>query len=148
MQVEKPPAHKGVHSVPPPPHTLHRPPRRQAQTAASVRGTRGGQCTHINSKTPSDEGGMRAREGTRTPFPPLKTPGTRENMRNPKQFAGDTRHSDTKSVDSNPHPAFGGAGGLPVHQMPGNLGSRVQQVDVARRDSADEAEALVRGETT
>ncbi|WAJ34394.1 hypothetical protein OUO20_05520 [Arthrobacter sp. FX8] len=52
---------------------------------------------------------------------------------------------ETKSVDSN-HTSFRGAGGLPGHRMPGNLGRNVQQVDTARGDSDDEFEALIRTE--
>jgi hypothetical protein len=51
------------------------------------------------SKNPSDEGKRRARGGTRTAFQPLQTLGTRENVRNPKQFEGCTGDSEAKGVD-------------------------------------------------
>jgi hypothetical protein len=40
----------------PPPTQPNRPPRRQPQTAANVRGTREGQCPHIKAKTPLTRG--------------------------------------------------------------------------------------------
>lgn len=50
-----------------------------------------------------------ARSGTRTTFRPLKTLGTRENIRNPKQFDGCTTHSEAESVDI-VHTPFRGRG--------------------------------------
>jgi hypothetical protein len=41
-----------------------------------------------------------ARGGTRTAFQPLQILGIRENMRNPEQFEGCTKQSETKSVDN------------------------------------------------
>ena len=97
------------------------------------------------SQIVSDEGKRRARGGTRTVFQAMKTLGTCENMRNPGQSQGCLAQYETKSVDI-VHTPFGGAGGLPGHQMPGNLGGRVQQIDSARGDSDDEVEAFIRGE--
>lgn len=88
---------------------------------------------------------MRARGGTRTAFPGLQTLGTRENMRNPTRSDRSTTESEAQSVDI-VHTRFRRRRGLPVHQMPGNLGRRVLQVDSAPGDSNDEVEAFIRGE--
>lgn len=78
-------------------------------------------------------------------FQALQTLRNREKMRNPSQSEGCLAQCETKSVDI-VHTPFRGAGGLPGHQMPGDLGGRVQQVDSARGDSDDEVEAFIRGE--
>ena len=71
--------------------------------------------------------------------------GIREIMRNSKKSGSCTRQYETKSVNI-VHTPFSGGEGLPGHQMPGNFGGRVQQVDSARGDSDDEVEAFIRGE--
>jgi len=66
QQAEGPPAR----TLTPPPTQLHRPPRRQARTAASVRGNRRGKCPHIKAKTPLTRGYACPRwDSNRTPAP-------------------------------------------------------------------------------
>ena len=56
-------------------------------------------CQHYSAQQASDLRKICARGGTRTTFQSLKTPGTRENIRNPGRSEACTTRSEPKSVN-------------------------------------------------
>jgi hypothetical protein len=76
---------------------------------------RGQKATHLRKHC--------ARGGTRTAFSALKTLGTRENMRNPKQYGSSTSRSEAQSVDD-VHSCFKEGGQTFEYRAKADIGKR------------------------